>query len=117
MITYMENKWHEIFMENKVWRDQKAKIDAMYAIKERLYTQIVVAREIGDIEEVRSLTRRINGYKLGIESAKLKLERIENVIVDTYDLRNQSWDYSGDLDDEYFIEKIDLDGYLRGNIL
>ena len=117
MTTYMEEKWDRIFMGNKVWREQKAKIDAMGEIGRRLYRQRIVALEIGDIEEAKSLRRRMQGYILAIERAEAKLETIEAAIVDTYELRNNSWDYSRDLDDEYFIERIDLDGYLRGTIL
>lgn len=119
MKTY---KWNEVFAENSIWVEQKAKVEAMNRIIERLDMERNVALEIGDNEEARSLQRRMQGYYLGIESATAKLDKIELAIKQKYNFtfpsnRSSSWDYSRYLDDEYFIEKIDLDGYLRGNIL
>ena len=61
----------------------------------------------------RSETMYNNHFNRAVE----KLRKIEYMIIEEYNLKNSSWDYSRDLDDEYFIERIDLDGYLKGKIL
>ena len=117
MTTYMRDKWLKIFEENEVWREQRAKIEYFKEMKSVAHDLMISAHRRKDWYGRDHYDKSETMYQNHINRAEEKLRKSEYMIIEEYNLINSSWDYSRDLDDEYFIERIDLDGYLRGTIL
>ena len=106
----------EMFTQDIIWRRQLVEVNKL---RKDLYKVVNLTKTINDniIHEQLSKVATVTIQRLQV--ARFKLEMSEKRILETYNkLVNDPCDYySAHFDDEYFIEKIDLDGYLRGTIL
>ena len=105
----------EMFAEDRIWRRQLREVEKL---RSEMSKVVNLARTIDDEIVCKQLHRVAYDIYQRLENAKLFLETSERRILATYNkLVTDYCDYSAHYDNEYFIEKIDLDGYLRGNIL
>lgn len=105
----------EMFTQDRIWRGQLVEVNKL---RKDLYKVVNLTKAINDdiVHEQLSKVAIVTSQRLQV--ARFKLEMSEKRILETYTkLVNDPCDYSAHFDDEYFIERIDLDGYLRGTIL
>lgn len=105
----------EMFTQDRIWRRQLVEVNKL---RSDLHKVVNLANTINDniIHEQLNKVAIVTIQRLRV--ARFKLEMSEKRILETYTkLVNDPCDYSAHFDDEYFIEKINLDGYLRGTIL
>ena len=105
----------EMFTQDRIWRRQLKEV-------ETLRSKFIKVREFAHVIDDRETELWLGQARADIcqrlRRAIANLKWTEHRILATYNkLVTYYCDYSAHYDDEYFIEKIDLDGYLRGTIL
>ena len=105
----------DVFAENKMWRRQLEDVERLRSSipKVEALAWSIDDKITGDYLLV--VTNKAYGR---LATAEKRLKEIEEHILRQYSLSvYDRCDYSATYDDEYFIERIDLDGYLRGFVL
>ena len=105
----------DIFARDITWRRQLKEIDRLRSTLRKLND---LGSSIDDEIVIKRLSVIAWDVHIRLGRAKLALQASEERILRSYyRIVNSPCDYSTHYDDEYFIERIDLDGYLRGTIL